>query len=117
MGCVEAIDMASGRKLWETRVYSILINPLVERDVQDVFITSLQVRAGSLVVSNEAGRTYRLDLRTGRVEGAMWYWVPFICIGSALIFGALLIWWRITSGQRCAAPKADSTGAPPTSGG
>jgi hypothetical protein len=112
MGCVEAIDAASGRKLWETRVYSVIINPLVERDVQDVFITSLQVRAGGLLVSNEAGRTYELDLRTGRVEGAVWYWVPFLCIGGALVFGALLTWRRIAIDQHRAAPNSGSTGAP-----
>jgi len=116
MGFVEAIDTVSGRKLWETRVYYVFIDPRGERDVQDVFITSLQVEAGSLLVRNEAGRTYRLDLRTGHVEGAIWYWVPLLCVGSAFVFAAvLIIWRRVTFGQQRAAPNAGSAGAPPAS--
>jgi hypothetical protein len=115
MGFVEAIDTASGRKLWETRVYYVFIDPFGERDVQDVFITSLRVEAGSLLVRNEAGRTYRLDLRTGHVEGSIWHWVPLFCVGSALVFAAVFIWIRVASGQQRAPPNAGSAGAPPAS--
>src|SRR5882672_12320864 len=63
MGFVEAFDRASRRQLWETRVYYVVIDPLLERDVQDIFITGLQVQGGKLLVSNEAGKSYRVDLK------------------------------------------------------
>jgi outer membrane protein assembly factor BamB len=97
MGFVEAIDTASGRQLWETRVYYVMIDPLGERDVQDVFITSLQVENGRLLVSNEAGKTFTLDLKTGQVKGSIWYSVPFLCITSAVVLAAFLVWRRLVS--------------------
>lgn len=74
MGHVQAFDLASGRKLWETKVYHVWIMPLAEEDVQWVFICNMQVQDGMLVVSNEAGKTYRLDLQTGRAEGRALVW-------------------------------------------
>src|SRR4051812_1008826 len=65
LGQVQAVEIATGRKLWETKVYHVWIIPLVETDVQWVFITDLKVEAGKLVVKNEAGKTYRLNLKTG----------------------------------------------------
>jgi outer membrane protein assembly factor BamB len=69
IGRVQAYDEASGRKLWETKVYHVWINPIAEEDVQWVFISSMQIQDGKLVVKNEAGKRYRLDLQTGSVEG------------------------------------------------
>jgi hypothetical protein len=47
MGFVVASDASSGRELWRQRIYRISVNPSLERDVQDVFITSLTLRGGS----------------------------------------------------------------------
>ncbi len=115
MGFVEAVDASSGRKLWETRVYSVFINPFMERDVQDVFITTLKVKNGRLLVSNEAGKTFRVDLRTGHVEGTTLYWIPLFCIAGVLVFAALLTWRRTASNGRRAPLNAGSVGAPPAS--
>src|SRR5882672_6131935 len=74
MGHVQAFELSSGRKLWDTKVYDVRIIPLLEEDVQWVFISALQVQDGKLLVRNEAGKSFRLNLSTGRVEGAMSYW-------------------------------------------
>ena len=54
-------------ELWRQRIYRIRVDPSLERDVQDVFITSLTVRGGSLVIANEHGDRYALDLSTRKV--------------------------------------------------
>ncbi len=93
-GFVEAIDLASQKNLWRTRVYYVWYMPLAEKDCQDIFITSLAVHDGKLLVRNEAGRSYRVDLRTGHVQGAARYWLPWMCIATLLLFAALFVWRR-----------------------
>jgi hypothetical protein len=67
MGFIVACDALSGRELWRKRIYRVRVNPSLERDVQDVFITSLTLRGGSLVIANEHGGRYALDLSTRKV--------------------------------------------------
>jgi hypothetical protein len=67
MGHVVATDTSNGKELWRVRIYSVLINPFLERDVQDVFITSLVISGGTLLIENERGDKYTLDVNTRRV--------------------------------------------------
>ena len=67
MGFVIAVDASSHRELWRQRIYRVRFDPSLERDVQDVFITSLTLRGGSLVIANEHGERYALDLSTRKV--------------------------------------------------
>ena len=68
MGVVEAWDKATDKMLWEKKVYTVKINPLMERDVQDVFITKLEIDAGKLIVTNEKDARYSIDLKTQKVR-------------------------------------------------
>jgi hypothetical protein len=99
MGFVEAVDVASHKKLWRTRVYYVWYMPLAEKDVQDIFVTSLTVQDGNLLVRNESGRSYRVDLRSGHVQGAARYWLPWMWIGIGLLSAGFLVWRRFKSGQ------------------
>ena len=67
MGFVVATNASSAQELWRQRIYAIRIDPALERDVQDVFITSLRIRGGALFVANERGERFVLDLRTRKV--------------------------------------------------
>ena len=67
MGFLVATDTRSHRELWRKRIYAVHVNPLLERDVQDVFITSLVVERGALLISNERGELFTLDLATRKV--------------------------------------------------
>ncbi|HEV7404170.1 MAG TPA: hypothetical protein VGO11_14615 [Chthoniobacteraceae bacterium] len=67
MGFVIATDTASRKELWRERIYSVQYDADLEKDVQDVFITSLALEGGMLVVTNERGAVYHLDLATRRV--------------------------------------------------
>jgi hypothetical protein len=100
MGHVQAFERSSGRKLWETKVYDVRITPRRELDVQLVFISGLQVQGGELLVTNEAGKGYRLDLKTGRVQGGMRYWLPWLLVGVFLTVLAFFAWIRIGHGQQ-----------------
>jgi hypothetical protein len=63
-GHVRAVDPATGRELWVARIYRVVYAPGMETDVQDRFIRTLEPTDGgrALLVTDERGRTYRLDL-------------------------------------------------------
>jgi len=65
---IEAWDIMSGKKLWEQKIYEIKYNLSLEQDVQDVFITSLRIEKGKLIIKNEKDEEYTLDLNTKEVE-------------------------------------------------
>jgi len=70
-GYVEALDVGSGKLLWELRVYEIQVDQDLERDVQDIFITSLKVAGGKLQIVNENGDKFVVDLSKRKViQGA-----------------------------------------------
>jgi hypothetical protein len=67
---VEAWDVAGGQKLWSVTVFKVSIQPLLEEDVQWVFISAMRVEGGSLVVSAEDGQVYHVDLKSRAVKKA-----------------------------------------------
>jgi len=70
MGCIEAWDIKSKEIIWRKQVYVIKHVISVERDVQDVFIKSmhLSLSGNSLVIINEKGFKYKLDLKSLEVK-------------------------------------------------
>jgi ketosteroid isomerase-like protein len=64
---VEAWDIRANKKLWDLTVFTNRIDPNLEEDVQHVFIKTLNVRDGTLIVTSERGNTYRIDLKTKAV--------------------------------------------------
>lgn len=62
MGYVEAFNNTTGKKLWEIKVYDVKIDPNMEADVQWIFITNLSIVNGKLIVINEAGVIYEIDM-------------------------------------------------------
>lgn len=61
-GYVQAWDIKTGKKLWEKRIYEVKYDPQLEKDVQDVFITSLSIEDGKLVVINERNKKFKIDV-------------------------------------------------------
>jgi hypothetical protein len=68
MGVVEAWDKATGKMLWEKKVYTVALDADLEEDVQHVFITKLEIDAGKLIVTNERKDRYSIDLKTQKVS-------------------------------------------------
>jgi hypothetical protein len=56
------------KPLWELKVYEVEYNTDLERDVQDVWITSLSIEDGKLIVVNEKGDKYEVDLKTQGIK-------------------------------------------------
>jgi hypothetical protein len=67
-GRIEALDEKTGKKLWDVVIYTKEIDPNLEEDVQWVFITDLAVQGTKLLVTNEKGEQFSLDLKTKGVE-------------------------------------------------
>ena len=63
-GFVEARDSRDGHLVWRARVYVTKYDDKIERDVQDVFITSMVIENGHLVVVNENHEKFIVNLRT-----------------------------------------------------
>ena len=68
MGCVEAWDTAQNEMLWRRQIYVVKYVAGLERDVQDVFITSIELKDKTLTVTNERESVYELDLRSLEVK-------------------------------------------------
>jgi hypothetical protein len=68
-GCLVAYDNTSSALLWSVEVYCTHYDSNIERDVQDVFITSLSLENGQLLVANEKGQHFAIDPATHQVTG------------------------------------------------
>ncbi len=68
MGCVEAWDTKSNEMIWRRQIYVVKYTVGLERDVQDVFITTLKLKDNTFIVTNERKSEYELDLDTLQVK-------------------------------------------------
>jgi hypothetical protein len=62
---VVVYSASTGEKIKEIVVYAVNINPKLERDVQEIYVTELKVEeSGStmLVVKDERNRTHYVDI-------------------------------------------------------
>src|SRR5213592_4315263 len=64
---IEAWDVQTNKKLWDLTIFVNRIDPKLEEDVQWVFIKALRFQDGTLIVTPEGGKTYRVDLKTKAV--------------------------------------------------
>ena len=71
-GWLLASDAKSGERLWTARVYEVPIDPADEADVQEVYFQSMTRVPGkkALVIRNEAGRAFVIDVETREVSSA-----------------------------------------------
>ena len=64
---IEVWDVKTEKKLWERKIYETIYDLTEEQDVQDRFITSLRVEGRKLIITNENGDVYELNLDTKEV--------------------------------------------------
>ena len=62
LGFVEAWDIKRDQLVWRRQIYVVKYMVDLERDVQDVFIRSIELKDNALRVKNERQSEYRLDL-------------------------------------------------------
>jgi len=63
MGYIVAYDSA-GNEAWNVRIYKVHYNVFIEKDVQGVYINSIQLRKDNLLIRNDTDEDYLLDLKT-----------------------------------------------------
>ena len=63
-GYIEAWNVGTNKKLWELTIFTNVIDPNLEEDVQWVFIMALTIQDGRLMVTSERGKTYHVDVNT-----------------------------------------------------
>ena len=66
---IVARDEKSGAESWRVRVYRQRVDPTKEYDVQMIFVKGMLLSKEKLLIQDEAGRCYRLDLGTRKVQG------------------------------------------------
>ena len=66
MGCVEA--WKGKTLLWRRQIYVVKYTVGLERDVQDVFIKTMELKGNALLVKNERRSEYELDLASLEVR-------------------------------------------------
>jgi len=68
MGIVVALNATSGAVLWEQKIYDVKIDPALEADIQFVYITTLAIQGNDLIVTNEVGAKYAMNLSSRAVR-------------------------------------------------
>ena len=64
MNDIIATDLLNNDVLWIKKIYAVVYNEKLEKDVQDVYIDSISYSDNTLIIHNELGQTYFLDLNT-----------------------------------------------------
>ena len=66
MGFVTARWLNTGKTIWSKQIYIIKFDYLhgLEGDVQDCFINSLKLKGNRLVIENERGSVFELDIES-----------------------------------------------------
>jgi hypothetical protein len=72
MGILVARDASSGKEKWRVRVVERYVDKRLEKDVQDVHIRALHVDHGVVLLEDEAGTRYAVDLKTHKLRIVTW---------------------------------------------
>ena len=69
-GYIRVLDAKTGVEAWSLQVYKTKYKSDLERDIQDVFITDIEIDISNtvLTVKDELGRRYEIDLKTKKVQ-------------------------------------------------
>jgi hypothetical protein len=65
---IEAIDLITKKVIWKKKIYQILMNPIIEHDVQWVEIKKVELKNGHLIIENENGKRYQLNLKNQKLK-------------------------------------------------
>ncbi len=65
---IEALDNSTGEKLWRKKVYTIKLNPKIEKDVQWIFISKIEIENEKLIITDENEKKYLLELEQNNTQ-------------------------------------------------
>ncbi len=70
-GYIAVIEQASGKELALVQIYALLYNPEIEADIQDIFIHKLTLAGTDILIENELGERFALNMRNLAVTPAL----------------------------------------------
>jgi hypothetical protein len=65
---VQAWDAKTNKRLWEATVFRNVRNPLMEEDVQHVYLEKMNIKDGKLFIVAEDERAFTVDLKTQTIK-------------------------------------------------
>jgi hypothetical protein len=68
LGTVRAVDLKTGKTLWNQTIYQVTIDPKLEEDVQWVYIRKLQRQGQLIIITTERNQRYQLNPKTRQVK-------------------------------------------------
>jgi hypothetical protein len=71
MAYVIAYDTEGNKKIWGKQIYNVIVDPSMEHDVQEIYITSLNMENDKLIITNEHKEKYRLDVETLNIDAGV----------------------------------------------
>ncbi len=63
-----ATDEKTGGLIWKRQIYVVKHIPELETDVQACFITKIEIKNKNIIITNEEGYKYKLNLNTLKVK-------------------------------------------------
>lgn len=99
-GYVKVWNNNTNEKLWDIQVYKENIDPLLESDVQWVFITKLEIKNNKLLVTDDNGEKYLVDIKKRTLESTTTiapttFTVWYIFVGIFVIVLSLFVYFII----------------------
>lgn len=85
MGVVQAFNINTNKLIWSKQVYTIKINPQIEKDTQMVFIKEMMIENDKLVIIDENLKKYILDPITGNDFNKRHKWLIIIILISITV--------------------------------
>ena len=64
---VRAYDVAMGVLLWDKKICEAAVDPDMEEDKLWRFVEKLSIRDGKLIVTDERGKEYKVEPKTGEL--------------------------------------------------
>ncbi|MCR4285255.1 MAG: hypothetical protein NUV97_04420 [archaeon] len=61
-GYVEAINVKTNERIWLKEIYKQKYVLGLESDIQEVYITSIKIKNNKIIIQNEAGKEFTLDI-------------------------------------------------------
>lgn len=62
-GYVEAKNLKTKKRVWMKEIYPVVYDKNLESDVQDIFITSMQLKGRNLIIIDDYGRDYKVLIK------------------------------------------------------
>jgi hypothetical protein len=68
LGFIHVYVKGTNKLIFSKQIYFIVYNFMLERDAQDIYIKTLEVKGDTIIIENELGYTYSFNMNTYDLE-------------------------------------------------